>query len=191
MFTAELSRPKQHLQIKDIEHDNKLIRLFTGFTLVTMFSILFNFLGPAGNNLNYRGEKEGDWQRKCRRKMDPENQLFLTLVKLKFNVRLNDVAYQMEFKLFDVYTTKSHHVCSPIAIDPGSVNNTNDSFSMKHHHHFLSYSKRRSQQQLQVVFSLLHNMGIWFQEIHMGCRDVMGHILLHQEMLLEMTKKGL
>ena len=46
------------------------------------------------NNLNYRGEKEGDRQWKRRRKIDPENQLFLTLVKLKLSLRLRDVAFR-------------------------------------------------------------------------------------------------
>jgi len=91
---SQLARPRQHLQIKDIQHDDKLIRLFTGFASYTMFSIFFNFLGPVVNNLNYRGEKEGDRQRKRRRKIDPENQLFLTLVKLKLNLRLRDVAFR-------------------------------------------------------------------------------------------------
>ena len=59
-----------------------------------MFNVFFNFLGPAVNNLNYRGVKEGDRQRKRRRKIDPENQLFLTLVKLKLNLRLRAVVFR-------------------------------------------------------------------------------------------------
>ena len=41
---AELSRPKQHLRIKDIKHDNKLVQLFTSFVSYTMFSTFWDLL---------------------------------------------------------------------------------------------------------------------------------------------------
>ena len=89
------SKPaRQHLRINDIKQDDKLIQLFTGFASYIMFSSFFNFLGPAVHNLNYRGVKEGDRQRTRKRKVDPENQLFLTLVKLKLNLRLRDLAFR-------------------------------------------------------------------------------------------------
>jgi len=57
---SQLTRPKEYLQIKDIQHDDKLMRLFTGFSSYVMFNVFFNFLGPAVNNLYFRGKKEGD-----------------------------------------------------------------------------------------------------------------------------------
>jgi len=91
---SQLSKPREHLRIQDIMHDDKLVRLFTGFASYGMFSTFFNFLGPAVNNLNYRGEREGGRQRKRKRKIDPENQLFLTMVKLRLNLRLRDIAFR-------------------------------------------------------------------------------------------------
>jgi len=44
--------------------------------------------------LNYWGDKKGEWQRKRPRKIDPLNQLFLTLVKLKLNLKVKDVAFR-------------------------------------------------------------------------------------------------
>ena len=54
----------------------------------------FNFLGPAVNELHYRGEKEGKGLRHRVRKLDPLNQLFLTLLKLKLNLKQKDLAFR-------------------------------------------------------------------------------------------------
>ena len=56
-----------------------------------IYLTFFKFCGPVVNDLNYWGSKEG--QRKCHcYKLDPMNQLFLTLVKLKLNLKV-DLAF--------------------------------------------------------------------------------------------------
>lgn len=59
-----------------------------------VFLAFFEFLGLAVEQLNYWGSKEGVRQRHRTRKLDPKNQLFLTLVKLKLNLKLRDLAYR-------------------------------------------------------------------------------------------------
>jgi len=68
-----------------------MIRFYTGFVSYAIFLSFFNFLGPVVNELRYRGEKGG--QGLCVRMLDPINQLFLTLVKLKLNLKLKDLAF--------------------------------------------------------------------------------------------------
>ena len=59
-----------------------------------VFSVFFEFLGPVVYNLNYWGSKERITKTSRRRKLDPKNQLFLVLVKLKVNLKLTDLAYR-------------------------------------------------------------------------------------------------
>ena len=93
---TQLLKATQHtrneLRIEDIQENDKLVRFFTGFASYTMFSAFFEFLGPAVHELNYRGEKEGARKRKRVRKLDPKNQLFLTLIKLKLNFQFKYLA---------------------------------------------------------------------------------------------------
>ena len=57
-------------------------------------SKFFEFLGPVVDHLIYWGSKEGVRQRHRVRKLNPKNQLFLTLVKLKLNLKLIDLAFR-------------------------------------------------------------------------------------------------
>ena len=52
----------------------------------------FEFLGPAVANRNYWGERERERRRHHHRKLDPLNQFFLTLMKLKLDLRSLDLA---------------------------------------------------------------------------------------------------
>ena len=61
---------------------------------VHVFSAFFEFLGPVVHHLNYWGSKEKIRVRSRRRKLDPKNQLFLVLVKLKLNLKLTDLEYR-------------------------------------------------------------------------------------------------
>ena len=86
---------KHHFCIEDIQHDDKMVLFYTGFVSFRVFSAFFDFLGPAVNHLNYWGSKtRTDLQRRRSFKLDPKNQLFLTLVKLKLNLKLKDLAYR-------------------------------------------------------------------------------------------------
>ena len=53
-------------------------------------------MGPAVSELNYWGSREGDRKRHRVRKLDPMNQLFLTLVKLKLNLKVEDLAFRFK-----------------------------------------------------------------------------------------------
>lgn len=59
------------------------------------FCIFFDFLGPAAYKLNYWGDGERKTNRRRKNMaMDPLNQYFLTLVRLKLNLRVVDLAYR-------------------------------------------------------------------------------------------------
>ena len=84
-------------RIEQIKSDDKLIRFYTGFMSYVIFLTFFEFLGPAVNDLNYWGSKES--QHKCHRtrKLDPMNQLFLMLVKLKLNLKFKNLHFVSGF----------------------------------------------------------------------------------------------
>lgn len=52
----------------------------------------FEFLGPAVTKLTYWGEKRKEGSHHRQRKLDPLNQLFMTLMKLKLKLRSLDLA---------------------------------------------------------------------------------------------------
>ena len=76
------------MPLEQVEHDDKLICFFTGFVSCAVF------LGPAVNELRYLGEKGVKGLRHRVRVPEPVNQLFLTLVKLKLNLKLKDLAFR-------------------------------------------------------------------------------------------------
>ena len=84
-------------RIEQIKKDDQLVRFYTGFTSYLIFLTFIEFLGPAVSELNYWGSREGDHKQHRMRKLDPMNQLFLTLVKLKLNLKVEDLAFR--FKL--------------------------------------------------------------------------------------------
>ena len=90
----EESSKKQNFRIEDIQNNDKLVSFYTGFVSFMVFSAFFEFLGPVVYNLNYWGSKERITKTSRRRKLDPKNQLFLVLVKLKVNLKLTDLAYR-------------------------------------------------------------------------------------------------
>ena len=77
-----------------MQHNDKLVRFYTGFVSYAVFLAFFDFLRPVVDHLNYWGSKEGVRQRHWVRKLDTKNQLFLTLVKLKLNLKLTDLAFR-------------------------------------------------------------------------------------------------
>lgn len=85
---------KRPFQIDDIKHDDRLVRFYTGFVSYAVFLAFFEFLGPVVDHLNYWGSKDGVRTRHRSRKLDAQNQLFLTLVKLKLNLKLTDLAFR-------------------------------------------------------------------------------------------------
>lgn len=85
---------KHFFRIEDIQNDDKKISFYTGFISYMVFCAFFEFLGPVVDNLNYWGSKERVSQRRRSRKLTPKNQLFLTLVKLKLNLKHKDLSFR-------------------------------------------------------------------------------------------------
>ena len=83
---------KKYFRLEDIQDDDKLVRFYTGFVSFSVLLAFFNFLGQVVNHLNYWGSKEGNRVRYRKRKLDPLNQLFLMLVKLRLNSKVLDLA---------------------------------------------------------------------------------------------------
>ena len=82
-------------RIENISSNDKLVRFYTGFESYEVFMLFTEFLGPAMYNLNYWGESEKKTSRRCKKKtLDPLNQLFLTLVKLRLNLKTVDLAFR-------------------------------------------------------------------------------------------------
>ena len=85
---------KRQFRIEDIKHDDRLLRFYTGFVSYAAFLAFFEFLGPVVDHFNYWGSKYDIHTRQRSRKLDAQNQLFFTLVKLKLNMKLTDLAFR-------------------------------------------------------------------------------------------------
>lgn len=85
---------KSYFRIEQVKSDDRLVRFYTGFITYSVFLAFFKFLGPVVDELNYWGSKKRFRKRKRPRKLDPENQLFMTLVKLRLNLKTKDLAFR-------------------------------------------------------------------------------------------------
>ena len=75
--------------------DDSLIKFYTGFASYTLFLSFFEFLGPSMYRLNYWGDGERKTSRRRKNTaLTPLNQYFLTLVKLRLNLQVKDVAHR-------------------------------------------------------------------------------------------------
>lgn len=90
----ESAAKREYFRINYIQHDDKLVHFYTGFISFMVFQAFFSFLGPVVNELNYWGAKRGKRSRHRSQKLNPINQLFLLLVKLRLNLRQKDLAYR-------------------------------------------------------------------------------------------------
>ena len=90
---ASLSKP-QYLRIEQVQHDDHLFCFYTGFTSFAIFIAFFEFLGPVVHKLNYWVSREQPHQWQYSRKLDPKNQLFLLLVRLRHNLKVEDLAFR-------------------------------------------------------------------------------------------------
>ena len=82
-----------YFRIELIQHDDRLVRFYTGFISFAVYLAFFNFLGEVVHHLNYWGSKAASHTRKRVQKLNPMNQLFLVLVKLRFNLKTEDFAF--------------------------------------------------------------------------------------------------
>ena len=73
-----------------------------------MFLCFFEFLGPSVHYRNYWGDK-GTSKGKRKKKLNPMNQLFLTLIKLKQNPKERDLALRFGISVSTV-SKKLHYL---------------------------------------------------------------------------------
>ena len=82
-------------RLSQIANDDSLVRFYTGFCSYQLLLCFFEFLGPAVYRLSYWCDSERKSNRKRKRMvLDPLNQFFLTLVRLKLNLRVVDLSYR-------------------------------------------------------------------------------------------------
>ena len=94
-------------RVEHIAHNDSLITLYTGFPSYEVFISFFEFLGPAVHHLHYHGSKSmGKRHRKT--KLDPLNQFFLMLVKLKLDLNMCDMAFR--FGVSSTSVSLCHHM---------------------------------------------------------------------------------
>ena len=83
------------LRIENIAEKDSLVRFYTGFISCEILLAFFDFLGPSVHKLRYWGESERKTsRRKKKKKLDPLNQLFLTLIRLRLNLAVKDLAFR-------------------------------------------------------------------------------------------------
>lgn len=87
----ELKCKQKMFRLDNISDNDSLIRFYTGFPSYSQLAF-YEFLGPAVNYLRYWGDKSTA-KRKRKTKLDPLNQLFLTLIKLRLDLWERDIAY--------------------------------------------------------------------------------------------------
>ena len=86
-----MNQKQKYLRVSDIAHNDSLVRFYTGFQTYEVFLSFFEFLGPSVNHLKYWGDKSrGSSKRKT--KLVPIDQLFMTLIKLRQNLKERDLA---------------------------------------------------------------------------------------------------
>jgi hypothetical protein len=93
---AELNDTKRApFRVECVAHDDSLISLYTGLSSYDVLLSFYKFLGPAVDSLTYWGTKRKT-QNKRRKKLDSFNQLFMTLVKLKLDLNIQDIAFRFQ-----------------------------------------------------------------------------------------------
>lgn len=94
-LNSKLSKvARKTFSVEDVAGNDDLVKLYTGFTTYSVFLAFYEFLGPSVNELAYRGVSQRAQKRQRRRKIDSLNQLFLTLIKLRLNLRNKDLAFR-------------------------------------------------------------------------------------------------
>ena len=93
---GELDEAKQGpFRVECVAHDDALISLYTGFPSYDVLLSFYKFLRPAVNALTYWGTSRKTQKKRCM-KLDSFNQLFMTLVKLKLDLNIRDMAYRFQ-----------------------------------------------------------------------------------------------
>lgn len=85
----------KQFSVDSVKDDDKKFRFYTGLTFF-QFMALWNFLGPACYNLTYWNKDSRKSDKKMGRKLDPMNELFLTLIRLRLGLLIQDLAYRFD-----------------------------------------------------------------------------------------------
>ena len=89
---GEVKASRHYFRIEDISDSDARIKFYTGFSSYSVLLFFFEFLGPSVNQLKYWGDAERKTIRRRKSlKLDPLNQFFLTLVKLRLDLRVTDL----------------------------------------------------------------------------------------------------
>ena len=80
--------------VEQIMNDDKLFCFYTGFKSYVVFLAFFQFLGPAVNKLNYWGSEVTSRKRQRSMKLSPMDQLVMTLMKLRLNLKVLDLSFR-------------------------------------------------------------------------------------------------
>lgn len=81
--------------VKCVSHEDSLVSLYTGFLSHGVLLSFYKFLGQAVNTLTYWGV-EGKTLARRHMKLDSFNQVFLTLIKLKLDLNVGDLAFYFQ-----------------------------------------------------------------------------------------------
>lgn len=94
--TIESTSPRVgHFCVELIANNDRLISFYTGFHSYSLFLRFFEFLGPAEFSLNYWGDSEQKTTRRRKQRfLTSLNPYFLTLIKLRLELRERDLAYR-------------------------------------------------------------------------------------------------
>jgi len=84
----------QPFSIDQIKHNDHLVSFYTGFPSFAVFLEFYQFLGPAVDKLHYWGAKPDTGKRHRSTKLTPMDQLFMTLVKLRLDLKFVDLAFR-------------------------------------------------------------------------------------------------
>lgn len=93
-----VTQKKHTFSVDNVKNDDKQFKFYTGLTWL-QFMALWNFLGPSRDKLSYhnsslKSEKSPSKRPGVKRKLDPINELFLTLIRLRTGLLHNDLAYR-------------------------------------------------------------------------------------------------
>ena len=92
---SSMPAEKRFFRIEQISDNDSLIRFYTGFISFEVLLLFFKFLGPAAHKPMYWGDQERKTSRRRKQlKLSSLNQFFLTLVKLRLNLRVKDLAFR-------------------------------------------------------------------------------------------------
>ena len=99
------SVPFEDFSVDSVKKDDNLFKFYTGLAFL-QFMALWEFLGPSCYNLQYwnKPTKSSDKKIGRDRKLDPMNELFLTLIRLRLGLLTKDLAHRFRISVGSVST---------------------------------------------------------------------------------------